>query len=213
MSARGRGAGSDDRADVRGRDDRDGCADARGRAGGGLRDGGGADGRDGAADGRGGAADLRAANRAAGGDTPADANPVFALMRAVMLYTLMLLAGIALGGMIVGWAAFGLAGVWAVLLALAALALYELPTQIVFAALALARPKPDDHAIAVGVSWLVKIGLLIGLFILLQDQTWFHHALFAALVVLGAVGVLAIEVWQVVRCRVPYVDPPAPRAS
>lgn len=154
---------------------------------------------------------MNARGRGDGGGGETRGNPVFALMRAITLRTVALLVVIALGGMAVGWAAFGLAGVWAALLALAALVLYELPTQIVFAALALARPKPDDHAIAVGVSWLVKIGLLIGLFVLLQDQTWFHHALFAALVVLGAVGVLAIEVWQVVRCRIPYVDPPSPR--
>lgn len=148
-----------------------------------------------------------------GGDAAGPANMVFTLMRAITLWTLALLATLTVVGALVGWGLFGLPGVWASLLALAVLCVYELPTQIVFALLALLRPKPDDHALAVGVTWLVKIGLLIGLFIMLQGFDWFHHVLFAALVVVGAAGVLAIEVWQVVRCRIPYVDPGMARRS
>ena len=146
-------------------------------------------------------------------DARTPSNPVFALMRAVTLCTLALIGAVAVIGVLVGWAAFGMGGVWAALLALAALALYELPTQIVFAALSLSHASPRDYGWTVGMAWLVKIGLLIGMFVLLQGQAWFHHALFAVLVVLGAVGVLAIETWQVIRCRVPYVDPPSPRAG
>jgi hypothetical protein len=68
------------------------------------------------------------------------------------------------------------------------------------------RPVEILAAIVAG-SWLLKMIVIVVALLVLSGIEGFHRELFAAFVVVGVLGTLAVDVWLLQRARVSYVEP------
>lgn len=102
------------------------------------------------------------------------------------------------------WIASG-QGVIAAVAGVAVAALAGLTTQ--GAMLVGHRQPPNTMAAIVAGSWLLKMIIIVILVLLLGRIDDFHRPIFAITMLVGVIGTLVIDVWALLRARVPYVEP------
>ncbi|WP_296667791.1 hypothetical protein [Demequina sp.] len=127
------------------------------------------------------------------------------LYRRAMRLTVVVLAGLAVLGALVGWFVAGAPGAVAAAVGAAVAALGAIPTQA--AMLIGHRRSPQALAGIVAFSWLGKMLVIIVALLLLQGVESFYRPMFAATAVVGLVVSLAIDLLTLRKARIPYVDP------
>ncbi len=121
-------------------------------------------------------------------------------LRDIGLFLLVLAAlGIGVGALV-----SGLAGVWGALLGVAVAAFFSATT--VFVMLRTVHSTPTTTAAAVMGSWLGKMIVLIVVLALLRGHDFYDRWVFAAVLLVGAIGSALLDYRAVSRGRMPYVD-------
>ncbi|WP_062201259.1 hypothetical protein [Demequina salsinemoris] len=110
-------------------------------------------------------------------------------------------------GAVVGWFTAGAAGMWSAIGGFAAAAVFGLGTQAV--AYLTVRRQPVVWVAAVGFSTMIKIILVMVAAALAQGIDSLVKPAFGAVLVLGAVSAVVVDVVVFARGRIPYVEPGA----
>ena len=76
---------------------------------------------------------------------------------------------------------------------------------------AVLKNNPQNAMLVAMTLYLVKIGVLLGLLLLLQDATFFAPKVFAAVIVACTLAWTFVEVWIFSRTKVLYVEPGGPK--
>lgn len=122
-------------------------------------------------------------------------------LRTTLLFLLVLVVvGIA-GGLV--WASQP--GMWGALLGWAVALIFSGTTVAVM--YGTAKVEGNTMAIAILGSWLVKMIVVVVIFMVLRDKDFYHLPTFVTVLLVGAIGSIIIDLWTVLRSRVPYVDP------
>ena len=72
---------------------------------------------------------------------------------------------------------------------------------------AVLKNNPQNAMMVAMTLYLVKIGVLLGLLLVLQDATFFAPKVFAAVIVACTLAWTFVEVWVFSRTKVLYVEP------
>ena len=72
---------------------------------------------------------------------------------------------------------------------------------------AVLKNNPQNAMLVAMTLYLVKIGVLLGLLLLLQDATFFAPKVFAAVILACTLTWTFVEVWVFSKTKVLYVDP------
>lgn len=143
------------------------------------------------------------------GDDPRFAENIRAYRLAARLSTVMLVLLLVVSGL-VGWFTAGESGVWSAVLGCTAAAVFTLSSQ--FAAVQGARKGPMGFVTAVTITSFAKFVVIVVVGIIALQLEWLVRPLFGAVMLIGAIAGVAIDVITVQRARVPYVMP-EPRGS
>ena len=130
-----------------------------------------------------------------------------AVLRAAGRDGLILVAGLAVLGSVVGYLVAGLPGVWGALVG-AALAVLFCGATVVSMMLTVGKGAAATGAVVMG-GWLVKMAVLIAVLAVLSRQDFYDRWVLMAVVLIGAVGSAALDYRAVKDGRVPYVEPDA----
>ena len=76
---------------------------------------------------------------------------------------------------------------------------------------AVLKNNPQNAMMVAMALYLVKIGVLLGLLLVLQDATFFAPKVFAAVIVACTLAWTFVEVWVFSRTKVLYVEPGGPK--
>lgn len=76
---------------------------------------------------------------------------------------------------------------------------------------AVLKNNPQNAMMVAMTLYLVKIGVLLGLLLLLQDATFFAPKVFAGVIVACTLAWTFTEVWVFSRTKVLYVEPEVPK--
>ena len=72
---------------------------------------------------------------------------------------------------------------------------------------AVLKNNPQNAMLVAMTLYLVKIGVLLGLLLVLQDATFFAPKVFAAVILACTLTWTFVEVWVFSKTKVLYVDP------
>jgi len=106
---------------------------------------------------------------------------------------------------VVGWLVDGSAGLFGALIGVLVPAAFFGLTAVT--ALVTLRLSPGTLGAVVLGSWVVKLGALIGVFLLLDQWDGWSRPVFAATFLIGVLSSLALEASMVLRTQQPYVRP------
>ena len=119
------------------------------------------------------------------------------------------LAVVLLGGAAIGWWVAGESGMWSAVLGASAAAIFTLSTQI--AAYRGAKKGPMAFVGAVAVTSVAKFLVVAVVALIALQLEWVVRPVFGAVLLIGAIGGLVIDLIAIQRARVPYVaEAPAP---
>lgn len=119
-----------------------------------------------------------------------------------------LVVALVVGGAGVGYLVAGAPGVWGALMGAGIAAVFMLGTVVTMMATA---DKPLPVATAAGVGgWAVKTIVLFVVLVVVRGQDFYSPGVFFAVLVLAIVGSLGVEATEVLRSRVPNVEPAGP---
>ena len=76
---------------------------------------------------------------------------------------------------------------------------------------AVLKNNPQNAMMVAMALYLVKIAVLLGLLLVLQDATFFAPKVFAAVIVACTLAWTFVEVWIFSRTKVLYVEPEGPK--
>jgi len=76
---------------------------------------------------------------------------------------------------------------------------------------AVLKNNPQNAMMVAMTLYLVKIAVLLGLLLVLQDATFFAPKVFAAVIVACTLAWTFVEVWVFSRTKVLYVEPGGPK--
>jgi hypothetical protein len=130
-----------------------------------------------------------------------------AVLRAAGRDGLLLVAGLAVLGSVVGYLVAGMPGVWGALVG-AALAGLFCGGTVVSMMFAVGRGAAGTGAVVMG-GWLVKIVVLIVVLAVLSGQDFYDRWVLMAVVTVGAIGSAVLDYRAVKDGRVTYVQPDA----
>lgn len=123
-----------------------------------------------------------------------------------ILRRLAVLVGVLIAlGATVGYLLAGAPGVWGALMAAGIAALFMVGTVVTMMITA-DQPLPIATAAGVG-GWGIKTILLVGVLVLVRGRDFYSPGVFFVVLVLAIIGSLVIEMTQVLRARVPNVEP------
>lgn len=122
-----------------------------------------------------------------------------ALISAIMLILLLI------GGAVVGRMQGGESGMWSAILGCTAAAVFTLSSQI--AAVYGARRGPMGFVTAVTIASFAKFLVIVVVAIVALQLEWLVRPVFAAVMLLGAIAGVVIDLVTIQRARVPYVVP------
>jgi hypothetical protein len=128
-----------------------------------------------------------------------------AILRRAMRDTALLLGALIVLGCTIGVLVAGAAGVWGALLG-AAIAAFFCGTTIWSMWRTVGAP-PSQMAIVVLGAWLAKIVVLVVVLALLRSADFYDPYVFAAVLLVGAIGSALLDYRAVARGRMPYVQP------
>jgi hypothetical protein len=143
------------------------------------------------------------------GDDPRFAENIKAYRRAARLSAAMLVV-LLLVSCLFGWFTAGQSGLWSAVLGCSAAAIFTLSSQI--AAVQGARKGPMGFVAAVTVTSFAKFAVIVVVGIIALQLEWLVRPLFGAVMLIGAIAGVAIDVITIQRARIPYVVP-EPRGS
>lgn len=130
------------------------------------------------------------------------------LLRATLLWSAIVTAGLAVVGAIVGFAVAGTSGLWSALVAvlLAAVFLGLTAGTILVANRWYGDPlyTPIFFGAVMG-GWIVKFALFIVVLFVLRGAPWLNGTVFFVALVVSVIASLAIDVVVMLRMRVPHV--------
>ncbi len=118
---------------------------------------------------------------------------------------LVLVAVVTVLGVAVGYLVAALPGVWGALLGVAVTLLFSGTT--VLSMLKTSDSSPTTLGAVILGAWLGKMVVLVALFALLRDQTFYDKGVFVAVVLVGVLGSALLDYRAVKQGRVPYVVP------
>lgn len=121
--------------------------------------------------------------------------------------TLIMLVVLTVVGIGVGALVAGLPGVWAALLGVAVTLIFSGTT--IASMLYTADKGPNVTMAMLLGGWIAKMLVLVILLAILGQMDFYHHMIFAVIVMIGVVGSAALDMLSVVRGRQPYVNPGA----
>lgn len=137
-------------------------------------------------------------------DPPVRTEAMLTLFRTVQRRLLLLTAGAAVLGVLVGLLVAGGPGVWGALLA-AGLGLVFTFTTVATLRF-LAGRGPELLQIVLVGGWLVKMALVVVVMLWLREQTFYHRGVFFGTLVIVLLGAVAIEMYSVATARIPAVE-------
>ena len=118
---------------------------------------------------------------------------------------LILVAGLAVLGSVVGYLIGGMPGVWGALVG-AALAGLFCGATVVSMMLTVGKGAAATGAVVMG-GWLVKMVILIAVLAVLSRQDFYDRWVLMVVVMIGAVGSAVLDYRAVKDGRIPYVQP------
>jgi hypothetical protein len=140
-----------------------------------------------------------------GAPTPAAGEPERRVLRRALRDTLLLLAGLAVVGVVVGALVAGTAGVWGALVGVA-LAAFFCGVTIWSMGRTVGAGPAATGAVVMG-SWIAKIVVLVVVLAVLRGQDFYDRWVLIAVLAVGAIGSALLDYRAVQRGRVPYVQP------
>lgn len=120
---------------------------------------------------------------------------------------LILVAGLAVLGGVVGYLIAGMPGVWGALVG-AALAGLFCGATVVSMMFTVGKGAAATGAVVMG-GWLVKMAILIAVLAVLSRQDFYDRWVLMVVVMVGAIGSAVLDYRAVKDGRVPYVQPDA----
>lgn len=127
------------------------------------------------------------------------------MLSAILTQLSLLLAALALGGLLVGWLVAGMAGVWGALLGVG-IAAFFLVTTVVAARATADQPVHVTSAALVG-AWIVKVIVLFVVLAIVRGRDFYTPGVLFVVVALAVIGSTVIEMREVARARVPTTGP------
>jgi hypothetical protein len=127
------------------------------------------------------------------------------VLRTALRDTLLLLAGLAVVGVVVGALVSGTAGVWGALVGVALAAFFCGVT--IWSMLRTVGASPATTAGVVMGAWVGKIVVLVVVLAVLRSQDFYDRWVLFAVLATGAIGSALLDYRAVQRGRVPYVQP------
>lgn len=121
--------------------------------------------------------------------------------------TLIMLVVLTVVGIGVGALVAGMAGVWAAVLGVGVTLIFSGTT--IASMLYTADKGPNATMAMLLGGWIAKMLVLVILLAILGQMDFYHHMIFAVIVMIGVVGSAALDMLSVVRGRQPYVNPGA----
>ncbi|MFP3714384.1 hypothetical protein [Puerhibacterium sp. TATVAM-FAB25] len=135
---------------------------------------------------------------------PDRGEPERRVLRTALRDTLLLLAGLAVVGVVVGVLVSGAAGVWGALVGVA-LAAFFCGVTIWSMARTVGASPAATGAVVMG-SWIAKIVVLVVVLAVLRGQDFYDRWVLIAVLAVGAIGSALLDYRAVQRGRVPYVQ-------
>jgi hypothetical protein len=130
-----------------------------------------------------------------------------AMLRTALRDCLVLVAGLAVLGSLVGLLVAGLPGVWGALIG-AALAAFFCATTVWSMLYTVGKGATTMGAVVMG-SWLAKMAVLIVALVILTQFDFYDRVVLFVVLLIGAVGSALLDYRAVKNGRVTYVDPDA----
>ncbi len=144
-----------------------------------------------------------------GGTPPASAAE--GAFRSALRDLLVFLPVLAVVGSVVGYLVAGLPGVWSALMGAGVVLIFSGTTVV-----SMLRTTRSDAAAFAGVVlglWLAKFAAVLVIVIALRPLDFYDKPVFGIVVIIGAVGAIALDMRAVQRARVPYLEPKDPGAG
>lgn len=138
-------------------------------------------------------------------DRLARPDPEREVFRTALRGMLLLLAGLSVLGVPLGYAAAGMPGVWGALIGVG-LALVFSGTTVV-SMLSTSGSSATKMAAVVMGAWLGKVIVLIAVLAVLRGQDFYSRGVLAVALIVGVVGAALLDYRAVSAGRVPYVTP------
>ena len=138
---------------------------------------------------------------------PADDEPVRAVFRRALRDMLILVAGLAVVGVVVGALVSDppSAGVWGAVIGVGLTLLFSGTTVV--SMLRTTSASPSAMMATILGTWLVKMVVLIVILAVLQEQTFYDRTVLVVVLLAGVLGSIYLDYRAVARGRVPYVQP------
>lgn len=127
-----------------------------------------------------------------------------ALYSRVLRELLTATAAIIVLGIVGGYLVDGLAGVLGAVLGVGAALLFSGTTVLSMRA-SLGRPPTTLAAVVLG-AWVVKMVILVAIFAVLQDMTFYNRYVFAVVLFVVVLTSMVIDVRAVVQARIPHAE-------
>jgi ATP synthase protein I len=108
-------------------------------------------------------------------------------------------------GTIIGWLVAGTPGAIGGMLGTAIVLVFFSVGQLVLGAVL--KNNPQNALMVAMTLYIIKLAVLLGLLLLLQDATFFAPKVFAATIVACTLAWTFVEVWVFSRTQVLYVEP------
>ncbi|SDD54459.1 hypothetical protein SAMN05216410_3474 [Sanguibacter gelidistatuariae] len=119
--------------------------------------------------------------------------------------TLIMLVVLTVVGIGVGALVAGASGVWAALLGVGVTLIFSGTT--IASMLYTADKGPNTTMALLLGGWIAKMLVLVIILAVLGQLDFYHHLIFAVIVMVGVVGSAALDMVSVIRGREPYVSP------
>lgn len=121
--------------------------------------------------------------------------------------TLTMLVVLTVVGVGVGALVAGMPGVWAALLGVGVTLIFSGTT---IASMLYTADKGPNTTMAVLLGgWIAKMAVLVVILAVLGQLDFYHHLVFAVIVLVGVIGSAALDMRSVIRGREPYINPSA----
>ncbi|WP_156224526.1 hypothetical protein [Pseudactinotalea suaedae] len=144
-------------------------------------------------------------------DPPVRTEAMLALFRTIQRRLLLLTAGAAVLGVLVGLLVAQTPGVWGALLA-AGLGLVFTFTTVATLRFLVGRGPELLQIVLIG-SWLIKMALVVVLMLWLRSQDFYDRGVFFVTLAVVVIGAVAVEIGTIANARIPTVEPGRPLAA
>lgn len=128
--------------------------------------------------------------------------------RAALRDLLVFLALLAVVGSVVGYLVAGTPGVWSALMGAGVVLIFSGTTVV--SMLRTANADATKFAGTVAGLWLAKFLVVVVIIVALRPHDFYDKPIFGIVVIIGAIGAIALDMRAVQRARVPYLEPKGP---